>query len=356
MEKWSCEKVKAWYAEKGRVTGCNFIPSDCISGIEIWQEYGFDEKLKTIDRELGLAENIGMTGVRMVMPYQVWLLQHDGFMERMERFLQVADSHHITLMPVLFDDCCMPRPKKPVKVRFGPQPEPTPGCHGGFPATPFDGKAETGYILGDDRENWPDIERYVKDLVETFGRDERILLWDIWNEPGNSNRGSMSLELMTKAFGWAREMEQVQPLTAGAWSFPDGWVNFGENDTIQEIEKAALELSDVISYHYYGDLERSKRVTEYMGRYGRPLFITEWLHRIFHNRVEELLPYFAAENISCYNWGLVAGKTQTYEPWEVLRHVEGIDCSPWQHDLFHADLTPYDEMEIEVFKRYQDTK
>lgn len=355
MQKWSCEKANKWYKEKGRVTGFNFIPSDCISGIEIWQEYEFDRKLETIDRELGLAASIGMKSIRMVMPYQVWLLQHDGFMDRMERFLQIAASHHITLMPVLFDDCCIPKSMWSPEVRFGKQPMPTPGFHGGFPTTPFDGKEEAGYILGDEKENWPDIERYVKDLVGTFRNDERILMWDIWNEPGNSRRGSKSLELMQKAFEWAREMDPMQPLTAGAWSFPDGYLNFGDIGQIQEIEIKALELSDVISFHYYGSFDNTQRVVELLKKYERPLFITEWLHRIFHNYVQELLPYYIAENISCYNWGLVVGKTQTNEPWEQIKHIEGLDCSCWQHDLFYTDWTPYDEQEIEVFKKYKDS-
>lgn len=352
MQKWSCEKANKWYAEKGRITGCNYIPSDCINGIEIWQEFEFEKKLETINKELALASSIGIKSIRMVMPYQVWLLQHDGFMERFERFLTVAHRHKITLMPVLFDDCSIPKSMWSSEVRFGRQPMSTPGCHGGFPTTPFDGKEEAGYILGDDEENRPNLERFVKDLVGTFRNDERILMWDIWNEPGNSRRGSKSLELMEKAFAWAREMEPVQPLTAGAWSFPDGYLSFGENGFIQRIEEAALELSDVISFHFYGELDNTKKVVEFLRKYNRPLVITEWLHRIFNNTVEQMLPYYIEENISCYNWGLVVGKTQTNEPWELLKHMKGLDCSLWQHDLFHQDGTPYDEHEIEIFRKY----
>ena len=352
MERWSCEKANFWYEDKGRITGCNFIPSDCINGVEIWQEYKFAERLETIKRELGVAQSIGINSIRMVMPYEVWLLQHDGFMKRLECFLDIAQNYGITLMPVLFDDCCMPKSMSMEEVKFGEQPMPTPGYHGGFKTTPFDGKEEVGYIRGDDKDQWPMLEKYVKDLVCTFGQNEGVLVWDIWNEPGNSRRGSMSLELMTKAFEWAREMKPIQPLTAGPWSFPDGIINLDEGVTIQEIEQKALELSDITSFHYYGSLERTQKVVESLRQYNRPLVITEWLHRIFDNTVEKLLPYYAKENISCYHWGLVTGKTQTNEPWELLKEMKTLNLNKWQHDLYYTDLTPYNPEEIDIFKQY----
>jgi len=352
MEKWSCEKANSWYKNKGHIIGCNFIPSDSINCLEIWQEYKFNEKLETIKRELNIAQSIGIRSIRMVMPYHVWLLQHDGFMERLDCFLKTAQSYGIRLMPILFDDCCVPKSMCSDEIKFGKQPEPTLGYHGGFETTPFDAKDEAGYIIGDDKENWPMIEKYVKDLVGTFGQDDRILVWDIWNEPGNSKRGSMSLELMTRAFEWAREMNPIQPLTAGPWSFPDGVLNLGDGVAVQEIEQKAFELSDIISFHFYGSLERMQKIVESLRQYNRPLFITEWLHRIFGNTVEKSLPYFIQENIACYHWGLVNGKTQTHEPWELLKSMKNLDLSKWQHDLFYPDLTPYNTEEINIFIQY----
>lgn len=79
-EKWTCEKANRWYGEKGKmIIGCNYVPADCINDIEMWQEFEFEEKLQGMQKELELASGIGMTSIRLLMPYHVWRLQHDGF-------------------------------------------------------------------------------------------------------------------------------------------------------------------------------------------------------------------------------------------------------------------------------------
>ncbi len=34
------------------------------------------------------------------------------------------------------------------------------------------------------------LEKYVRAIVKAFGRDPRILAWDVWNEPDNPNTSS----------------------------------------------------------------------------------------------------------------------------------------------------------------------
>ncbi|MEG6612181.1 cellulase family glycosylhydrolase [Pseudoclostridium thermosuccinogenes] len=347
-EKWGCEKAWDWYNSKKWIVGCNYIPSDCISYLEIWQEYEFDKKLETMNRELKLAADTGMNSVRMFFPFQVWKYQRKGFLERIETFLDMAQKYGITMMAVFFDDCCGPK-EHYGKATFGKQPDPTPGYHGGFPPAKFNEEPSIGYQVMDVEEEEENILEYVRDIVSKFKDDQRIIMWDILNEPGNSNRGSKSMKKMEAVFELIRSINPIQPLTADAWSFPDGKLNF-KND-IMEIEKRALELSDVITYHFYGDYDNSVKVIEQLKKYNRPMIITEWLHRPFGNNVETHLPLFKREKIGCYNWGLVAGKTQTYEPWESIRNIPGLDLSKWQHDLFHADLSPYDQKEIDIFKK-----
>ena len=42
-----------------------------------------------------------------------------------------------------------------------------------------------GKAVLSDPAQWGRLERYVKDILETFGEDERVLMWDLYNEPGN---------------------------------------------------------------------------------------------------------------------------------------------------------------------------
>ena len=93
--------------------------------------------------------------------------------------------------------------------------------------------------------------------------------------------------------------------------------------------------------------------------YHRPLFNTEWLHRMQHNTVQTHLPLFYLERIGSYHWGFVAGLNQTYEPWESMwtRYARGelpadVDFTKWQHDILRPNLRPYNPHEIEIIKHY----
>lgn len=144
----------------------------------------------------------------------------------------------------------------------------------------------------------------------------------------------------------------IQPLTAGVWDFGDDYIKpYQGINGISDIEKKAMEISDVISFHYYGSLENTKKIIEELKVSGRPILITEWLHRPFNNNIAtNICLFLKKEGIGCYNWGLVNGKTQTNEPWDVIRGIKGLNLSLWQHDLFKKDLSPYDEEEIRFFK------
>lgn len=347
--RWSVEEVWEWYDARPWIVGCNFVPSTCINTVEIWQEYNSEEVFRVMDRELALAADIGLNSVRMLLPFFVWKYQTDGFKKRLDRFLDLVARRGITMMPILFDDCgCLPK-RYFREPRFGKQPDPVPGAHQGGRA-PDIRPGEHRWHYSDDKENWPILERYVKDIVGTFAQDERILIWDIWNEPGNSGRGSSSKEAMTAAFGWAREVDPIQPLTAAPWDFYGDYFERHEPGTLTEIETCAVELSDVFSFHYYGNLENTKLLIRAFRRFERPMLNTEWLHRPFQNFVETHLPLFKEEGIGCYHWGLVNGKTQTHEPWDWIRDMD-LDFSLWQHDIFRNDYTPYREEEMAVFRQ-----
>src|SRR3954454_1767268 len=118
---WSVEQAEEWYEKQPWLVGCNFGPSTAINQLEMWQADTFD--LKTIDRELGLAEGLGFTSIRVFLHHLLWEQDQEGFQKRMERFLDIADRHKIGVMFVLFDSVWDPHPK------LGKQREPQPGLH-----------------------------------------------------------------------------------------------------------------------------------------------------------------------------------------------------------------------------------
>ena len=51
----------------------------------------------------------------------------------------------------------------------------------------------------------------MRELVQTYRSDARVLMWDVFNEPGNSKRVSMSLPLMKRMFTLLRQLDPIQP-------------------------------------------------------------------------------------------------------------------------------------------------
>src|SRR6476620_9814648 len=67
---WSAEKANAWYSQHRWICGSNFLPSTAINQLEMWQAETFDPT--TIDRELGWAEGLGMTTMRVFLHDLPW--------------------------------------------------------------------------------------------------------------------------------------------------------------------------------------------------------------------------------------------------------------------------------------------
>ena len=186
---------------------------------------------------------------------------------------------------------------------------------------------------------WPDLERYIKDIVGTFGQDPRVIVWDIYNEPCNSGLVEKSQPLLEAAFAWARELRPIQPLTACAWI-----------DHECPVSQFIMELSDVISFHSYFVPEGFRQRIAICRRDGRPLLCTEWLDRVHGNTIEGILPLLHEERVAGYHWGLVNGRTQTHLSWESRPGMP--DPVIWQHDLFRADGTPFSADEVRCFKSF----
>ena len=326
--RWSKEKAWQWYRKVSPLRGCNYLPRTAVNMTEMWQADTFDPK--TIDEELGWAEKAGYNSVRIFLQYLVWKDNPKGLKNRLDKFLTIADKHGISSMMILFCDCAFAG-KEPY---LGKQDEPVPGVHNsGWVPSP-------GLKRVTDKSAWPDLEKYVKDIVGSFGKDERVLMWDLYNEPGNSRMGEKSLPLAEAAFEWARATNPSQPLTIGAWA---GFQS--------RMSKRLMELSDIVSFHGYDRVGGIKSKLKICEKYGRPVICTEWLRRGVGNTFAAVLPIFAEHNTGWYNWGLVAGRTQTYMPWGSKKG----DPMPkiWQHDMFHPDGRPCDRKEIELIRKFK---
>ncbi len=345
---WSKEKAWEWHRNMPWLRGCNYLPSDCCNRIEFWQSLHFEKHLATVEREFALMESIGFNSVRVIFELIVYEQEKESFSERFERFLSIAAAHHITVMVCFGNDCTVPKNSGYREPHLGVQ-EYDLGYHGGRKNSPHGSNpGAIGYSLLDEPEHAESFFGMVREFVTRYAHDPRICVWDLFNEPGNNNRGELSLPHVRRVFETARACAPAQPLTSGLWCDP-----LNPNPA----EKAAGELSDVISYHCYGNYQENIRRIALFRRLGRPMLNTEWLHRPFHDTVELMFPLFYLEGIGCWNWGFVAGLSQTYEPWEGMwkAYENGdrtIDFSRWQHDLFRPSLRPYDPAEIDVIRAF----
>ncbi|HPM32548.1 MAG TPA: glycoside hydrolase family 2 TIM barrel-domain containing protein [Chryseolinea sp.] len=323
-EVWTKEQAIDWYKDKGWLRGCDFIPSSAINQLEMWQAETFDTT--TINRELGWAESIGMNSMRVYLHHLAWEFDSVGFKNRVDQYLTIADKHHIITLFVLFDDCWVPT------YKAGKQPDPKPGIHNsGWVRDPGDKIHEDSTLVGV-------LERYTKDVLTHFANDKRIILWDLYNEPGNSGYGNKSMPLLKKAFQWGREVNPSQPLSAGVWA-----------KDLVDLNNYQLANSDVTTYHNYSDEVEHKKWIDSLRSYGRPLICTEYMARTRGSRFENIMPMLKAENIGAYNWGLVAGKTNTMYAWDTPM-PDGKEPKIWFHDIFRKDGTVYSKEEVILIK------
>ena len=341
QERWSEQKANDWYAQQPWMVGANFIPSDAINQFEMFQAATWNPALN--DKELGLAESIGMNTVRVFLQDQLWQGDPDGFKQRLNAFLTIAAMHHIRPLLVLFDSCWETDP------HLGPQHPPIPGIHNsGWVQSP--GKER---LL--DHADEPQLEAYVKGIVGAFAGDNRILGWDVWNEPDNKG-GDVAAdepakvrrvnELLPKAFAWARSVHPSQPLTSGVWV--GDW-----SDPAKESETTKIQLreSDIISFHNYEWPEAFEARIQSLQSLHRPIVCTEYMARGAGSTFDGSLPVARKNHVGAMNWGLVAGKTQTYLPWDSWE-VPYVQRKPtvWFHEVFRQDDTPYRQEEVNLIR------
>lgn len=317
---WTLERANDWYVQKPLLVGANFIPSTAINQLEMWQAETFDSV--TINRELGWAKDLGMNIMRVFLHNIPYENDKNGFLKRIDEFLTIADKHQIKIMFVLFDSCWNDDPKS------GEQMPPKVGIHNsGWARCP-------GTKMLFDARTWYKLEDYTKGIISAFGHDERVIIWDIFNEPSNSGYMDSVMPLLKKTFEWARETYPSQPITSGWWH---------DHETSNEF---MLTCSDIITFHNYCTSENlEKLIIEFQERYKRPVVCTEYMARKHESTFEACLPIFKKYKVGAINWGLVQGKTNTIYAWDEPL-PNGEESKLWFHDIFRPDGSSYKQSEI----------
>ena len=341
---WTPGQANAWYAKQKWLVGSNYIPADAINQLEMWQEASFDPA--QIDKELGWAQAMGMTTMRVFLHDALWSQDAPGLKKRIAIFLDIAARHRIKTLFVLFDSCWDPNPK------LGAQHPPIPGVH------------NSGWVQGPgakalaDPSQYPRLESYVKDIVGSFAEDDRILGWDVWNEPDNTGGGAYDDKdparvehvayLLPRVFDWARSENPSQPLTSGIWD-NDHWEDSGR---LNAVEKTQLTQSDVISFHDYSWPE----TFEMRAKSLEGVWPADPLHRIYGAGRRLDHRYRAAHRQAPQYRHDQLGIRGRQDPDRSCLGIAGSGPTPsspptiWFHDLLHPDGTPYRAREIAIIQ------
>jgi len=177
-----------------------------------------------------------------------------------------------------------------------------------------------------------------------------IILWDLYNEPGNGSAGdhvtrdglreNVSMPLLQDVFRWAKENDPSQPVTAAPWTFEK------EFDELNRFMFEKLRSCDFHCYSVSGELNERINFIRFEAK-DRPMICSEYMARHRGCIFRECLPILRENGIGAVNWGLVSGKTQTVFPWKGL--METADLSIPFHDVFHPDGTFLVPDEASVF-------
>ena len=351
-KRWSAARAREWGDDHGWLVGANYVPRYAINQLEHWQADTFD--LDVIDEELGWAADLGMNVMRVYLHDLLYKQDSTGFLDRIEQYLEVADKHGIATILVFFDDVWDPDPQ------LGAQPTPTPGVHNsGWVQSP--GRA----ILGDPAAH-DSLKPYVMGVIARFDGDERVIAFELYNEPGHLNEGTYgvggqnielanksrySRALLEKAFQWARETGPAQPVFASLWPRYrfTGWDNLNSPD------RFSAQHSDIIGFHSYMEIgvfrSSVERLTDISDR---PIVMTEYLARDW-NTFELMLPILQEHGVGAINWGLVNGKSQTHYDWSTWREPDPWEPDPWFHDVLRSSCVPYDLAEAALIRQLTGT-
>ena len=327
-DRWPLEKAQAWGKRHPWYCGVNYLPANAINDTAIWDKTTFSPEL--IRREFALARRSGINCVRVFLQYKVYEDDPAWFRGAFESFLMLAADEKLKVMPALFDDCSFGVAEDPV---LGKQTEPIIGWYSwGWTPSP-------GHTMVVDEREHAKLEMFVRDLIRRHRDDERIFVWDLYNEPTNAKaEGFRSIALAQKCFAWAREENPSQPLSIGVWN---------GNGRLNEILRSE---SDIITFHSYGAAASIGKMIAGLATEQRPIVCTEWMCRHHGCTIKDCLGVFTKTHTGCILWGLVNGKTQTHLTWgDRPGHIK--NPTIWQHDLFHGDHTPYDPEEIKLLRQ-----
>jgi hypothetical protein len=299
-EQWPVAKAWAWNDKVGVIRGFNAL--------------GLAYPGMSDEEVMRKAQSLGYNSLRVGDYFRLWLRSPDEAKQRLRATLEKAHTNGLTVAPVMI-------------WGSGSVPGGTKG------------------LQDPDAKRWGELRDFIHDMVGEFRNDDRIVLWDVFNEPGMDEGSSLDLQVAKKLILWAREVNPSQPLTSSV-------LYTGPEPSPDRIE--VEQLADIHNFHLYDCstnqmtniadmIECIKRISD------RPIVCTECLARPRGDTFGRILPAFSKYHVHWYNWGLYTGDAN----WAVSWRRSAFDPhEPWFHDVLHPDGDPYDWRDLGLIRNF----
>ena len=302
--------------------GSNYTPAYCVNQVQMWHDF----RPEVIDRELAAAQRyFGLNTLRVYLHNIPYDAEKETFLANIEQFLVICQRHGIRPGFTFFDDC-----HRHEGISLDSPTEPVKGYHNGrWAACPQDRERTP--------ENLPKFQAYVQDVIRAHARDERVLWWEIFNEP---NRSEFSANLRRLGYDWAKQVAPLQPVMCC-------WDDSPQTDIVDAHNYSA----DFASWDRQIELNPDKGTvfTEAGARWlaprassGEPCEVMHWLAQ--RKQAAKYVPgvYLCWElmvgNSNCrWYWGTAEGTPEPTVPW----------CG-----LMWPDATPVSLAEAEAIRRW----
>ena len=189
--RWDERRAFQYMQRFGEVKGCNYVPSDGSSILHLPNE-------ELIRREIGWAHDVvGLNSVRVWIDLADYQIAPEEVMRNFESFLAICDKNQIKVLPVLSIQLMLdpdydpraPGADKPV-MDFHPS------VHGGgwrypgrlhWPCCEPEGSIPPRTLAAWPKTR-PAAEEFIRSVLSRYAKDDRIILWDLYNEAPKAAR------------------------------------------------------------------------------------------------------------------------------------------------------------------------
>ena len=312
----------------GRI-GSNYTPSYAVNQVQFWHDF----RPEIVEKELAAARKyFGISTLRVYLHDINFFEEKQVLLANLETFLSVCAKHRIKPGFVFFDGC-----HRHEGIFLDRPTEPVSGYHNGR-------WAQSPQARDIDPDNLDKFKPYVQEIIRTHRTDQRVLFWEIHNEPppGDEYRD----RLKRAGYHWAKEAKPTQPVL-NCEKGSRGWGDCEVTDIVDahvysHAHGPLRDLSDINPEKGTVFTEAGARWKASRRNFGGPIDMVSWLTQ--RRRQGKSTPgmYLCWElmvgNSNCrWHWIDKPGAAEPEIPW----------CG-----LLWPDATPVSLAEAEAVRRY----